>query len=319
MSEKPPRGAAGQHHSTDQVSNIGFSGNEVFNRLDAIDAQLASICGALERIAWRTATPRVALANDREIVIDLYDGHFVCVPAAQTRHALSWLFPSFEWSMRLFIAKNVRPGMAVVDIGANIGALAAIAARCVGPSGLVVTVEPIAECASFIRKNIELNAAATPHIHYLCAAGRLDEPLLLQIHEDTRISTLFPYEASPIGGRMHQDHVMVRRAATLVPEGPQELFIKIDAEGAETDVLVSLFGNLDDLRARGATIVFEHAAEHLRRAGKPDDAILRLLEENGLTAQFIRTADGEFGDAYIDDTLPTSGNVAIVIPRAPRS
>src|SRR6516162_2342073 len=55
------------------------------------------------------------------------------------------------------IGRYVKPGMAVVDIGANIGCLTMLLASLVGPSGLVVAVEPNPENVKLLEASRRVN------------------------------------------------------------------------------------------------------------------------------------------------------------------
>jgi FkbM family methyltransferase len=52
---------------------------------------------------------------------------------------------------------DLKPGATVVDIGANIGAFAVLAATVVGPSGRVVAFEPVSRTFDRLRENLALN------------------------------------------------------------------------------------------------------------------------------------------------------------------
>ena len=53
---------------------------------------------------------------------------------------------------------SLKPGMNVVDIGANIGLYTVIAAKKVGENGKVFAFEPERENNSLLRKNVEINS-----------------------------------------------------------------------------------------------------------------------------------------------------------------
>src|SRR5690348_14633186 len=64
-------------------------------------------------------------------------------------------FPSE--SIAAWMRELLRPGMAVVDVGAHAGVYSMLAAHLVGPSGVVQAVEPQAECVKIIEQNAALN------------------------------------------------------------------------------------------------------------------------------------------------------------------
>jgi FkbM family methyltransferase len=59
------------------------------------------------------------------------------------------------------------PGMTAVDAGAHVGVYSMLAARLVGPDGVVHAIEPQAECTALVDRSRELNALANLRTHTL--------------------------------------------------------------------------------------------------------------------------------------------------------
>ena len=68
-----------------------------------------------------------------------------------------YLFGVWEPSITRFVNNRLRPGDLFVDIGANVGYYALLAAKRVGPSGAVVAIEASPSIACRLRENIALN------------------------------------------------------------------------------------------------------------------------------------------------------------------
>jgi FkbM family methyltransferase len=64
---------------------------------------------------------------------------------------------AFEQCERDFAAKEIKPGMRVLNIGANAGLYSIIASKMVGPDGIVHAFEPSLKNFTLLRKNVELN------------------------------------------------------------------------------------------------------------------------------------------------------------------
>lgn len=64
---------------------------------------------------------------------------------------------AFEVCERDFAASEMKPGMRVLNIGANAGLYTIIASKMVGPEGKVHAFEPATQNFSLLKKNIELN------------------------------------------------------------------------------------------------------------------------------------------------------------------
>ena len=63
----------------------------------------------------------------------------------------------YEPEVKNTIIQFLRPGMTMIDAGANIGYYTLLAARVVGPHGHVYTFEPAPSTVELLRKNVEVN------------------------------------------------------------------------------------------------------------------------------------------------------------------
>jgi FkbM family methyltransferase len=144
-----------------------------------------------------------------------------------------------EGSLQEALRLVLRPGATFYDVGANVGFLAVIGARLVGPSGLVHAFEPLPENVRWLRHNIALNGSPNVTVHAV-ALGKADGTADFHIGEDPNWGSL----ASPADGHEAMA-VQVRRLDSLVTEGlPAPQVMKIDIEGGEIDMLLSAAGTL---------------------------------------------------------------------------
>jgi FkbM family methyltransferase len=74
---------------------------------------------------------------------------------------LALYLQQFEPDVRAAIRRVTRPGMTILDIGANIGAHTLLFSSLAGPAGRVVAFEPTDFAFAKLQKNISLN----PHLH----------------------------------------------------------------------------------------------------------------------------------------------------------
>lgn len=88
-------------------------------------------------------------------------GDMVLYHHVDRRTWLGWLYTTdYEPETRELFQRIVKPGMTVVDIGAQIGYFTLLFARLVGTSGKVYSCEPDPTIYSRLRKNIEANNLA---------------------------------------------------------------------------------------------------------------------------------------------------------------
>lgn len=63
----------------------------------------------------------------------------------------------YEPEVKKTVIQFLRPGMTMIDAGANIGYYTLLAARAVGPHGHVYAFEPMPSTVELLRKNVEVN------------------------------------------------------------------------------------------------------------------------------------------------------------------
>jgi FkbM family methyltransferase len=162
---------------------------------------------------------------------------------------------SSEAALYRFVRRTVRRGDTVLDVGAFLGIYALIAARCAGPTGRVVALEPTAWSASVARKHFQFNGGAAPVTLIEAAAsdhrGRAvfheyDEPYVNALAEAVDVAT------APRDREV--DVVTIDELCSEMKIVPS--FIRMDVQGAE---FPALRGARDVIRAAGAnlTIVAE--------------------------------------------------------------
>jgi len=139
--------------------------------------------------------------------------------------------------------RSLRAGDHVWDVGANIGYIALVAARIVGPRGRVVAFEPDARCAAAIRTNAALNGLVSIEVLEAAASDRSGTAELVVVRDRlwTRLASVGDHE---LGER----RVPVRTVALDDVDGPPPAVVKIDVEGAELDVVAGMTRLLRDAR-----------------------------------------------------------------------
>jgi FkbM family methyltransferase len=176
--------------------------------------------------------------------------------------------------MRAIVDRVLRPGDAAVDVGANIGAIAAYAARRVGPSGHLFAVEPAPDNLAILRENLARNDLRNVTI-VQSAAGRCRETRSFYQRGDvSAVNSLFP--ESCYGTVTSVSSVDVVPLDDIVDR--KVALVKIDVEGAEIDVLAGMPRLLaqDQL-----TLVVEWHPALQQAAGYQPDRLPRLLLESG--------------------------------------
>lgn len=188
------------------------------------------------------------------IELSISDGVTVAVPASLQSITTYVLLEQESWFEKemAFLRRWLRPGMTVIDIGANLGVYSLPIARLVGPTGQVFAYEPGSETRALLEHSRELNMAANLHI------------LPLALSDSERMGRLAfggSSELNALGenGAGETVHItnLDREDATRGWRSP--CFIKIDAEGEEERILA---GGRNFFARHSPLVMFEIKAGH---------------------------------------------------------
>ena len=166
-----------------------------------------------------------------ELYVRVKGGGEICVPAGPsiTTYVLIEQEDWFEKEI-VFVRRLLRPGMRVVDIGANYGTYSLAMGQAVAPEGRVWAYEPASATARYLRETIARNGLANVEMMQSAlsdrtGSGRLRLDAQVELNrlvtdgdgEEVRLTTLDVESGLRTWGRID--------------------FIKIDAEGGELDIV----------------------------------------------------------------------------------
>ncbi len=194
----------------------------------------------------------------------------------------------FEPMVSAALFAIVRPGMTVVDVGANIGIHTLHLAELVGASGKVVAAEPNATAIQELHRNLALNNVTNVRV-LSCALWE----------EDGEAWFNYPTEGrEAMGGLMsnsrsrvsHKSKIRTARMDSILPHmGIQKVdFIKIDVEGAELPVLKGALRFLES--ERKPSILYESNPQNTAPYGYTPSDIRGFLTHRAYAVQKL---DGE--------------------------
>lgn len=177
---------------------------------------------------------------------------------------------------RAFLRRQVRPGMVVFDIGANLGFYSTFLARLVGPEGRVHAFEPDPFCFGIL----ERRARAHPNLTVAQTA--------LGDHEG-RV-TLYCNRLNRADNRIHDSLGGETGDAVEVPLTTLDRYcaehgleridaLKMDVQGAEVAVLAGMKEVLS--RTKPLWLFLELSPDHLGGAGSSPEAFWQVLDDAG--------------------------------------
>ncbi len=175
-----------------------------------------------------------------------------------------------------FFRDQVRPGMVVFDVGANVGFYTTLFARLVGPAGQVHAFEPDPLSCGILRQRTARHANVETN------------PIAVGDHPGT--ITLFCNRSNRADNRVHPSLGDETAEAVEVPLTTLDDYcaargidridaVKLDIQGAEVAALAGFRQTL--ARTRPRWLLIELSPEHLRAAGSSPDALWRTLDDLG--------------------------------------
>ena len=192
-------------------------------------------------------------------------------------------FAEVERAERIFYLEYLREGMTVFDVGANVGELTLLFARCVGAGGSVHAFEPgggafarlEAVCRATSLRNVRLNRLALAE----------DEgPVSLHVYDGDYLSwttrALRPLEDYGIDVKPSSVEEVPATTADLYCErnGVAEIdLLKVDVEGAEFQALVGARRLLGEGRVRCVTFEFGQTTFDMGNSPERIGAYLRSV------------------------------------------
>lgn len=210
----------------------------------------------------------IKLQGDR-IYIHSKDMH-----SARYNYTLALFVGRYDRLLRKVLRNEIKPGMTVLDLGANIGVHTLLAARLVGEKGRIFAFEPAPGNYGLLVRNLAVNGYTNVIPVKSAVSNRSGQVRLFLNEEQSGRHNIYDH--------YHQNE----RAVTVDSISLDEFFkdkdsridfIKMDIEGAEMAALEGM-GNL--IREnRNLKLITEFSPGLLRSAGtSPEEFLIRLTQ-----------------------------------------
>jgi len=174
------------------------------------------------------------------------------------------------------VKRIIKPGMRILEIGANIGYYALLEARLVGPSGRLYAVEPSPDNFDSLKNNIALNNLKNIYLHQ-AAFGEQRSKAIFYVYDRGNLSSFI--KRDDLGMKAKEVEVEVLTLDNFLADKEVD-FIRMDVEGYEREIL------------RGAEKVFSEGkcprylfievhSDLLHKKGSSAREIIMWLRERG--------------------------------------
>jgi FkbM family methyltransferase len=203
----------------------------------------------------------------------------------------------------------LRPGMTVVDVGANVGYTVLVAARAIAPGGRVVAIEPDPDNVALLRANVAANGAP---VEVVAAAAWHEAGTVELAVSDVNAGD---HRVGALTGERRTVSVEAVRLDDLLRSESVDL-IKLDTQGTEHRALAGAH----ELLARTRPVILCEFWPHgIRDQGDDPAAVLRGHRELGYALRVLEEpALGEAPDdaailAAVEDREDPVGGFATLV------
>ena len=209
---------------------------------------------------------------------------------AEDEKLTPWIRRHATWEADVvrLLTDEVRAGMTVADVGANVGFHTVVLARLVGEQGRVHAFEPLPATVELLRANLWRQRCDNATVHAVAVSDRAG---IAHIAPD-------PHGRSGAALAAEGEEVEAARLDDLLDGVPLDL-LKVDVEGAEPLVLRGA-GRVLSASPRLLAIVEFRPERHLD--GSTPEEVLALYQGLGFRLQLLH-ADGSTHDATAGEVL----------------
>ncbi|BAM86269.1 conserved hypothetical protein [Bradyrhizobium oligotrophicum S58] len=224
----------------------------------------------LKRGAFRPMLTRaVDLLRTGPLDVDYQGAHFRFYHQASATERGALFNPDYNREELEFLRSHIPLGGVAVDLGANVGTFALPLGRHVGPTGLVIAVEP--HPVTHARLGFNRNASGLVQVKLVAAAaGEIDGDVLIETDGDNLGAS--HVVTGPTGSEtfrvpaLRLQTILERAGATHVDA------LKIDVEGFEDRVLTCFFRDAPAALWPRAVVI-----EHLSRDEWQNDCLADMI------------------------------------------
>ena len=186
-----------------------------------------------------------------------------------------------------YFSNIIRPGMTIVDVGANIGAYSAITIDRLCGKGCLVAVEPASENFLWLKRNLELSSheLSQINIHAIQAA----------LSNAPGSARLYKNGSNKGDNRLYRDNLLAENEEVQVltldglcqQKGILSIdILKIDVQGFEGKVIEGSRKILNS--STRCHLFFEFWPEGMQKAGSNPTEVIAMLKEIGFTLFELR-------------------------------
>lgn len=287
---------AQQRHAADLAAAIGAGNANMAQTVAAsttdtaamLLSNLAPRLDRLEQYGYTSARRSIMHCAAGEVMIKTEVGYVMCEDSDLAVLACLADTGDIERGTRLLIERLLQPGDTFVDVGANVGMHTLAAGRALRGSGCIVAFEPFEKTRRLLEKSLWINGLdALATVHGSAVSDREGVQSLF-LGASSGHHSLYALGNDALDAA-HVQVPTVRLESVIAP-GQRIDLLKIDAEGAELEVLR---GALAVVEANpDIALIVEFGPAHLMRTAHGAGDWLAAFTSLGLDYRAIDAVDG---------------------------
>jgi len=201
-----------------------------------------------------------------------------------------YIYGTRERDQVSIVLDELKEGMRVLDIGANIGYYALLEAGIVGKTGAVYAYEPHPDNVELLRKNIELNNFSDRIRCHEVGVSDRDGKMEFFISRWSNLHTFNP--VSPRNGARKGSFtgsvmIEVVDIARLLRRIDGVDFLRMDIEGHEVEVLGKLCEALDTMKVSPSILFETHFSKYDDNSHSMKGALMKLFDKGYIVKKIV--------------------------------
>ncbi|MBW2127907.1 MAG: FkbM family methyltransferase [Deltaproteobacteria bacterium] len=233
----------------------------------------------------------------------------LCNPHLYTHRMPYWCGRLYETELENYLRQNLNPGDTVIDVGCNAGHISVLAAHLVDPGGRVIAFEPNHALAERVMNFVEEKNLSQIKIYKFALGGEEATGTLHLNRDDPGSSTLRSLgedSGGAPGGFDTERSCEIRTGDEVLGTEnlPGRVFLKVDVEGYETQVLE---GMPRTLRSQVSHAVIEVTPRWLG-GRKGVSGLFGLMADAGLSPHVLQPS-GRIGPPLKAESIDEQVNV----------
>lgn len=270
-------------------------------------ARATSRVTGINRILRRSVGPWVGrfifkISENKDTPL-LIQGHKMFLAPAGRYPSPDMVVDKYESATTDLFRQILKPGMTVIDVGANVGYFSLLAADLVGSSGTVYAFEPEPENNTLLLTNIEINSYTNIRAKKVAVSNTCGSTDFFLSELDNGSHSIYEAGARGVAATLSVETTTLD-AFIEEEEWPVVDLLKIDVEGAELMVLEGM--ELLNKRSNRIRLILEYCPFLIQAAGANPLELLQKLTSMNFQIRFVDEKNGGLLPADSDLQYVTS-------------